>query len=315
MPVRASEPGAQGDAGEPAGPAAPGAPTKLTLSSQGSLEPALAALREGSGEQCLSDFVFSNLYLFREAHDYRYQSVGPGSPRPAVSGLAYDGTRHLMPLFDLAEAPVAELRTLLQGHDCFYPVASAVTARLDPARFALTQSADDADYLYAASSFADYPGRALAKKRNQLRQFLAAHAPSSQPFGADVAEAAQAVLQGWMQHKGKAAGEADEAACQEAIAHAERFRLEGFVHFAGGSSIGFVLAQALQPGVFVMRFAKGLDSHVGIYPYMFQHFCRNFPRPVQWLNFEQDMGLPGFRRSKQSYQPAALLPKWRVRLR
>ena len=76
-----------------------------------------------------------------------------------------------------------------------------------------------------------------------------------------------------------------------------------------------MLAQELQSGVFVMRFAKGLDSHVGIYPYMFQHFCRAFPRKVEWLNFEQDMGLAGFRRSKQSYQPAALLPKWRVRLK
>ena len=64
-----------------------------------------------------------------------------------------------------------------------------------------------------------------------------------------------------------------------------------------------------------MRFAKGLDSHVGIYPYMFQHFCRHFGRPVRWLNFEQDMGLPGFRRSKRSYGPAGLISKLRVALR
>ncbi len=286
-------------------------PIELSLALQARIEPALALLREGSGEQCLSDFMFSNLYLFREAHDYQFL---PGE-RPAISGRAYDGTRHLMPLFDLAATPIAELRGMLDGHDCFYPVASQVAARLAPAQFELAQSADDADYLYAAAAFADYPGRTLAKKRNQVRQFLAAHQPSSQPFGAGMADAALAVLQGWMQHKGKAAGEADEAACREAIAHAERFRLEGFVHFADDAPIGFVLAQALQPGVFVMRFAKGLDSHVGIYPYMFQHFCRAFAHPVHWLNFEQDMGLPGFRRSKQSYQPAALLPKWRVRVR
>jgi hypothetical protein len=77
--------------------------------------------------------------------------------------------------------------------------------------------------------------------------------------------------------------------------------------------VGFVLAQELQPGVFVMRFAKGLDSHVGIYPYMFQHFCHSLGRPVEWLNFEQDMGLAGFRRSKRSYGPVALIPKLRVR--
>jgi hypothetical protein len=48
---------------------------------------------------------------------------------------------------------------------------------------------------------------------------------------------------------------------------------------------------------------------------MFQHFCRHFGRPVRWLNFEQDMGLPGFRRSKRSYGPAGLISKLRVALR
>jgi uncharacterized protein len=82
--------------------------------------------------------------------------------------------------------------------------------------------------------------------------------------------------------------------------------------------LGFVLAQELQPGVFAMRFAKGLDSHAGIYPHMFQHFCRQFEarfgRPVRWLNFEQDMGIAGFRRSKRSYAPAAMVQKFRARL-
>ena len=34
--------------------------------------------------------------------------------------------------------------------------------------------------------------------------------------------------------------------------------------------------------------------------------------PVAWLNFEQDLGIPGFRRSKMSYRPAALLSKLRL---
>ena len=286
-----------------------GAP--ITLDLEPTIAAALARLREGSAEHCLSDFAFSNLYLFRAAHTYRYL---PGD-RPCIAGRAYDGTRHLMPLFDLATAPLEDLRALLQGHECFYPVAGRVAARLAENRFDLSESPDDADYVYRAADFIEYPGRALAKKRNQVRQFLAAQTPASVPFDADQAEAALAVLHDWMALKGKRPGEADEAACLEAIAHAARFALEGFVHVVEGAPIGFLLGQELQPGVFVIRFAKGLDSHVGIYPFMFQHFCRTFARPVRWLNFEQDLGLPGFRRSKQSYQPAELLPKWRATLR
>lgn len=283
----------------------------LDLALQSRIEGALAALRQGSAEHCLSDHAFSNLYLFRHAHEYRYL---PGD-WPGVAGIAYDGERHFMPLFDPSAAPVAVLRALIEAHHCLYPVLARHAATLPIEIFSASASANDADYLYEAGTFVDYPGRALAKKRNLVRQFLAAHTPSSIPFADRFADAAREVLRGWMAQKDLGPGEADEAACLEAIDHASRFGLEGIVHFEDGRPVGFVLAQALEPGVFAMRFAKGLDSHVGLYPFMFQHFCRTWGRRVSWLNFEQDMGLPGFRRSKRSYQPAALLPKWRIRLR
>ena len=281
----------------------------ITLALQPRIEAALDALRHGTGGQCLSDYAFSNLYLFREAHAYRFL---PGD-WPGVVGQTYDGTRHFMPLFDVAAAPSAVLADLIETHGCLYPVASAQAEALPAERFAAASSSDDADYLYDAVTLRDYAGRALAKKRNLVRQFLAQHAPHAVPFDAALAEAARTVLRGWMVHKGE--GEADARACLEAIEHAQRFGFEGFVHFVGPLPVAFLLVQGLQPGVFAVRFAKGLDSHVGVYPYMFQHFCRAFERPVHWLNFEQDMGLAGFRRSKRSYQPSALLPKWRVALR
>lgn len=280
----------------------------LTLDLQPPIDEALARLRAGSGERCLSDHAFSNLYLFRDAHDYRFL---PGD-WPCISGRAYDGTRHLMPLFAPAAAPNDVLRALLEGHACLYPLSARHADALPSEHFTLSSEDADADYLYTAQQFADYPGRALARKRHQMRQLLTRCTPVSRSFDADGADAAREVLRGWMVQKAKTAGEADETPCLEAIALAGRFGLEGFVHHANGAPIGFVLAQALQPGVFVMRFAKGLDSHVGIYPFMFQHFCRHFAQPVRWLNFEQDMGIAGFRRSKRSYGPAALLPKLRA---
>ncbi|MDM0046349.1 phosphatidylglycerol lysyltransferase domain-containing protein [Variovorax dokdonensis] len=283
----------------------------LSLDMQAPIEAALAILRDGSGEHCLSDHAFSNLYLFRAAHDYRYL---PG-PWPCITGRTYDGMRHLMPLFALSDAPIDLLCSLMEAHDALYPLARRDADALPSSLFALAESADDADYLYAASQFLEYSGRVMSDKRGQVRDLQGAHVLSAQAFDEDGLGAARQVLEGWMSQKSKVAGEADESACIEALENAGRFGLEGFVHFADGLPVGFVLAQELQPRVFVMRFAKGLDSHVGIYPHMFQHFCRSFARPVDWLNFEQDMGLPGFRRSKRSYGPAALIPKFRASLR
>lgn len=284
----------------------------LTLALQAPIEAALARLRAGRGERCLSEWCFSNLYLFREVHAYRYL---PG-PWPAIAGCSYDGARHLMPLFEPAQAPAEVLRALSAAHGHLYPVARDQSEALEPGRFTATESRDDADYLYRAAAFAGYAGRPLAAKRNQLRRFLAAHRPRALPYTPALEGAAREVLAGWMAHKGRAGGEADEAACIEAFAHAGAFGLEGFLHFDGARPIGVVLGQMLAPSVCVIRFAKGRDGDPGLYPYMFQHFCRafepQFDRPLHWLNFEQDMGIAGFRRSKMSYRPAALLSKLRL---
>lgn len=298
---------ARNTSGDTAGMA--GLPLHLDL--QAEIEPVLARLVRGMGERCLSDHAYSNLYLFRHVHDYCYL---PGS-HPCVSGLTYDGVRHLLPLFHLRDVPVPELRALLGGFDCFYPLPRREVESLDPRVFVCSESRNDADYLYAGANFRDYRGAALGKKRNLMKQLLAAHKLRSRPYAPDLRDDALALLDGWMRDKRKDKGEADHVACSEALQHAQEFRFEGFVHYADSRPAGFLLAQEIQPAVFVVRFAKGLRAFKGIYQYMFHHFCARFERPVEWLNFEQDMGLANFRRSKLSYQPVSLLSKFRVRLR
>ncbi|WP_197090331.1 phosphatidylglycerol lysyltransferase domain-containing protein [Cupriavidus basilensis] len=286
-----------------------GAP--LAIAQAAGIDAALRACSADPGETCLSEHAFANLYLFRQAHDYRFVA---GS-HPRVTGLTYDGARHVLPLFALDTAPRALLQALLRGHDCFYPLSAAQVARLDPAVFNWSAVRADADYLYPAANFAAYRGTTLSRKRNLMKQLLAAHAVTARPYHAGLARQAMTVHAQWMAAKRKAQGEADDAPCAEALREAERLGLEGFLYEAGGQPVGFVLAQEIRPAVFAMRFAKGLDAYKGIYQYMFHHFCTAFARPVAWLNFEQDLGLDNFRQTKQSYAPSALLPKYRVTLR
>ncbi len=290
-------------------PVAPGVP--LALVQRARIEAALATCHADAGAAMLSDLVFSNLYLFRAAHDYRLVE----GDWPLIAGHTYDGSHHAIPLFDLALIPASVLAQILAQHDCLYPLSKQQVAQLDPRVFEAVAARDDADYLYAAENFRHYRGTKLLKKRNLMKQFLATHAVLSVPLDASVGDDARTVLAGWMLEKGKRQGEADEQPCLEALAHLEGFGLQGFLHYADDAPAGFVLAQEISSGVFVMRFAKGLARYKGIAQYMFHHFVTASARPVQWLNFEQDMGLANFRKSKLSYQPSTLLDKYRVRLR
>lgn len=286
----------------------------LTLAHAAELAPLLAARWAGetpaAAEATLSDPWFANLYLFRAAHDWRWLR----GEWPCIAGRAYDGARLLLPLFPLESAPPAALRALLQGHDAFGPLSEAQWARLDPALFESTASRADADYLYSAERFRRYAGTKLQKKRNLVKQLLAEHAVEAVPYHAGLAVEAAPVLDGWLHDKAKAPGETDDGPCREALALADRLGLDGTLYRIEGRAAGFVLGESIAPGVVVMRFAKALDAHKGLYPHMFQHYCQS-RSGLQWLNFEQDLGAANFRQTKQSYQPVALLAKHRVRPR
>ncbi len=302
----------------------------------------------------LSDATFANLYLFRAAHDWRYfrgaggpgEAGGPGC-RPCLVGKAYDGSALVLPLFAWDGVPHNEIGNLLQRVSagsaggsitvaadsasappasevppavsatfgaCLGPLSEAQAARLSPAHHDLTASRDDADYLYRAEAFRHYAGSVLQKKRNLVKQLLAAHTVHSEPYHPGLAAEALQVLAGWLQDKSKPAGAADDAPCSEALALATRLNLQGTLYRINGHAAGFLLAETLAPGVMVMRFAKALGAYKGLYQHMFQHFCQSRPA-LEWLNFEQDLGSPNFRQTKLSYQPAALLTKYRARLR
>ena len=288
---------------------AEGQPLSLALAAE--IEPALSVRRARLGKDCISELSFSNFYLFRDAHGYRYF----GGDWPHIVGVTYDGAVHITPLFNMAAAPPEVLVSLLDGRNCFYPLAAAEVEALDPERFVCQSHRDDSDYLYSAQIFLDYAGTPLRKKRQAVSQLEANHSLTCTRLSALNINDACYVLREWMADKQKQPGEADEMACKEALINATAFGLEGWVFHANGAPAGFTLAQSLATNVMAMRFAKGLVAYPGIYPWMFQACCRQWEGRVGWLNFEQDLGIPNFRRTKLSFEPASLLEKFRVRLR
>jgi uncharacterized protein len=303
---------ARGFPGAEPGVAAGSGGVELTLALAPRIAPLLARRTAGLAERTPADLTFGNLWLFRRAHQWRWHD----GAWPHISGVAYDGQELALPLFDVRNVPMDVLRALMGRHGALFPLCEREAEAVRGAGIRLAEHRDDADYVYRAQKFRSYRGRALRKKANLMAQLLAAHAVDAEPYGPHLREDALGVLGGWMQDKGKAPGEADEAACNDALALAPELRLRGFLYRADGQPAGFLLAEPLQDGVWAVRFAKGLARFKGIAQYMFHHFASSGSSTdgtaVEWLNFEQDLGLANFRHTKTSYQPDFLLPKWRV---
>ena len=261
-----------------------------------------------AGETALAELTFANLWLFRRPHCWNFYD----GDWPCISGIGYDGLKHAVPLFDLRNAPVAILDDLLHRFGCLFPLSDAEVQGLDTPRHQLTSQVHDSDYLYPADQFREYRGAMLHKKKNLMSQLLASYEMTVAAYTPSLQREAEQILRDWLQDKQLEAGDADEQPCREALALSNQLGLEGFMYFANGRPAGFLLSEELQPGVWVIRFAKGLVRYKGISQFMFHHFALRTDRQMQWLNFEQDLGMPNFRRTKLSYQPSALIAKWRL---
>ena len=139
--------------------------------------------------------------------------------------------------------------------------------------------------------------------------------PRVEPIdGAAAERAAALVLDQWLADVAKPWAATDYAACREAIGSRKALGLFGLIVFVGAAPGGFVLASEVAPDMAAIHFAKGLRSLDGIFPWMFRRFAQGHAR-YAWLNFEQDLGHPGFRQAKRSYRPARLQRKFRLRAR
>lgn len=183
--------------------------------------------------------------------------------------------------------------------------------------------ADEAnhDYVLSLERLATYRGNRLGAKRNFVNRFLEAHEASAVVL--DLADAATAsdvlaLFDAWTEEKG---ADADEVAHERAAVE----RLLSGAHvlpelvavgvLVGGKLVAFSIAEVLHDGYSVIHFQKALgQTYVGVNAYLMRECARVLlERGCSLVNYEQDLGIPGLRQAKKSFDPVARLEKYVVR--
>ena len=97
-----------------------------------------------------------------------------------------------------------------------------------------------------------------------------------------------------------------------AFDHFDALGMTGLVLEVEGEVVAFAMGNPIRPDMFDVNFEKAFADIQGAYPMVNRQFARliqkNHP-DVRYLNREDDMGLAGLRRAKESYIPDLLLEK------
>ena len=276
----------------------------ISLEMRDELYPSLNLLKDG-----ISEFNFSNLFLFRHTYGYRVSRV-PGRT------FVVEGSKQGKSFFYVPCAvPDREtLAALMDSHDYLKNLsetqAEASRLELESWGYRVEEDRDNFDYLYRRTDLAELSGKEYHKKRNLVNAFLNSYSYEQKPLSkANVADAV-AVLDEWRAAKGY---EGDYAAAREALELYDLLGMRGCVYYVDGAPAGWCLGEPLSKArMFAVHFEKACDRYKGIYQFINQAFAQALPAYIRSVNREQDLGNEGLRQAKMTYRPSGFVKKYRV---
>ena len=193
------------------------------------------------------------------------------------------------------------------------PEAFEMIEKWHPGEFKIQYDRDSADYLYEWKTLAKLEGKKLHGKRNHINRFIETY-PDYRYETVDSSNMADCrqIAADWAKADNR---EDDEDAAYElraiyfALDHMQELNLTGGLIRAGGRAVGFTLGEAINDEVFDVHFEKAYADIHGAYAMINREFVRNSLAGYRYINREEDLGIPGLRHAKTSYQPVRLIEK------
>ena len=258
------------------------------------------------------DFSFANLYLwgrqnFAVIHDhivlfsqfnrrsvYPYP-IGRGDRKPVLDAIIADAQCRGIPcrITGLDEGAKQTLETLYPGKFRFH---------CDEGAF---------DYVYDIHDLADLRGKKYQSKRNHINRFHDAFPDShTEPLCEENLPQVRQMLENWYAERLSVNPNADfhmeQAALEKAFRDYRQLGMDGLVLFSGTDVLAFTLGSHLDETTFDVQFEKARADANGAYAAInnaFARYLRDKYPALQYLDREEDLGLEGLRKAKQSYHP------------
>ena len=207
-----------------------------------------------------------------------------------------------------------------------YSLSQARTQELEaafPGRFGFTTCRDSYDYLYDINRLADLKGKKLQQKRNHINRFLQDHPDwTAEPIAPENLDECRKMVDSWYAQHAVLSPTTDytleKLAMRRAFDSYEALEMEGLLIRTDGRIVAMTMGNRIRTDTFDVNFEKADPDIPGAYPLVNREFARllrgRYPE-LRYLNREDDMGMPGLRKAKESYHPDELLEKYRAFLR
>lgn len=182
----------------------------------------------------------------------------------------------------------------------------------------INEARDHWDYIYDVAELSQLKGNRFHKKKNLLNQFKKKYDYVYHSMTPDCVEAALDMQHEWFSWRDEESQQT-LAAENRAIARVltswdALYGVFGGVIEVDGAQAAYTVAERLTNDTLVIHFEKGHTPYKGVYQAINQMFLSGDATDYVSVNREQDLGDPGLRKAKESYNPIGYLKKFDISL-
>ena len=172
------------------------------------------------------------------------------------------------------------------------------------------------NYIYATENLVNLAGKKLAKKKNLISQFKRFYTDVSLKVidANDYAEVMEFCYYWRKTHEvGDEYLDVEFEAIKAILTHWDLFPCDGLKLYVGGKICAFSIYSPQTADMATVHFEKYDSAIKGAGQVINQETAKILLKDFKYINREEDMGFPGIRQAKRSYQPVRMLPYYKLK--
>ena len=281
-----------------------------------------------------SGMSFTSLFMWKDINTFSWEIIGDYMCITGSDNLypTNDEPFMLAPLTRTGEYDPKKLReTVLEAKARFEKIGKKFNMMLVPfhlfeqliiampGELEFTADRPNYDYVYEKKDLIELKGRAIHSKKNHLNYFLN-HYPDYE-FGKltpEMADEAMEFIREFNERKDLQDPHElsllmdEERAMRDVFSHLDEVGYLSGVIRINGKIEALCVGGRLGRKTIVVHIEKANIEYRGLYQCINNEFCKSLPANITRINREEDMGLPGLRKAKLSYNPLKLVEKYSI---
>ena len=176
----------------------------------------------------------------------------------------------------------------------------------------ILEDRDNWDYIYEAENLRNLPGNRYRQNRRWLNKFLENYNYDFKILTENEIELCKKLQLEWCilrQCEDDEELKEEELAIYDALDNFSALGFQGALICVDDKCAAYTFGEMLNPDTMVIHVEKAHMDYEGAYQAINNLFLKNSVEGVIYVNREQDLGVPGLRRAKESYKPIRMEKK------